>query len=79
MQCARAILSSVTCPALPYFSTLSQQWYDFLKKKKVTENKMCVLICFTSLSETFSILRRSERDMIKNVYWCSRKVTIILV
>ena len=49
MQCARSILSFATCPALLHFSTLPHQWHDFWKRKKVTANKMCVLIFFTTL------------------------------
>ena len=37
------------------------------KKTKVTEHKMCVLIFSTILSETFLILRRNERDMMRYV------------
>jgi len=65
MQCACAILSSVACPALQYFSTLSHRRYD--TRKNVTEHKMCVLISSTNLSETFLVLRRNDRDMIKSV------------
>jgi len=43
MQCECAILSSVTCPSLQYFFTLSRKSHDFLKQN-VTEHKICVLI-----------------------------------
>jgi hypothetical protein len=38
----RFILSSVACPAVPYF-TLSHKLYDS-RKKKVMEHTVCVLI-----------------------------------
>ena len=53
----------VTRPAQQYFSILSHERHDF--RKRVIKNKMCVLISSTLLSETFLILRRTERDMIK--------------
>ena len=64
MQRAPSISSSVACPALQYFSTLSHKRHDFRKKNGI-ELKMCVLIFSTNLSETFLILRRTERHMIK--------------
>jgi hypothetical protein len=65
----------VICPAVPYFSTLFHKRRDF--RKKVIEYKKCVLILHTKFCEIFHIVRRTERDMIKNEYWSSRKVTVI--
>jgi hypothetical protein len=47
-------------------------------EKKVTECKMCVLISSVIFSETFLILRRPERGVIKTVYWSSCKVLVFL-
>jgi len=58
MKCACAILSSVACPALQYFSTLSHKLWDLKKKLNIKY----------VLSYTFLILG-TERDMIKkNVF-----------
>jgi len=61
-------MSTIACPALPYFSTLSHKWQDF--RENVTEHKMCVEIHSKRLAETFLILRRYRRDII-NVHWYS--------
>jgi len=63
---------------LQYFSTLSYTRHDF-RKKKVIQYKMCVLVFVQILRETFLILRRIERDMIKNAYWSNRYSCQILM
>jgi len=51
----------------------------YQKQKLLTTHNMCVLFSSTILSETFPIVRRTERDMIKNILWSSCKVSVILV
>jgi hypothetical protein len=56
---------------------LENSYFGFSKKKLLTVT--CVIwFPLQLLSEDFLILRRTERDMIKNVYWHSCKVSIIL-
>ena len=72
MQWACATLSSVVCPVLQYFSTLSNKRHDFRRKNLL--NTKCVSIFCTIYCETFLALRRTEREMIRNVYWSARKI-----
>ena len=57
-------LSSVACLPLPSF-TLTYTWHD-LKKKKIA-HKMSLQFFLQILSETYTILRRIQRDIIINV------------
>jgi hypothetical protein len=61
------LLSSVACLDVSYFSTLSHKRHEFTKM--LIEHKTRVLIIFFLhlLSETFPILRRTERDAITSV------------
>ena len=77
MQCACAILSCCGLSGCAIFFHKISKAVRF--SKKGTEHKMCVLIFCTTLSLTFLILRRIERDVIKNVYWFSCKVSVIIV
>jgi hypothetical protein len=62
---ACVILTSVVCPAVQYFSTLSHKRHDF---RKFLLNKKCVFwFSLQLLSEAFLILRGPEQDIIKNV------------
>jgi len=51
----------------------------FSGKKKIVNKKSVFSPSLRLLSETFLILRRIQRDIIKNVYWSLCKVPVILV
>jgi hypothetical protein len=78
MHCASAIWPSVAFPALQYFSTLYYKQHDFRRKKERLLNIKCVLFFLEVYSDTLPILRRNDRRMIKNVYWFSKEVSVIL-
>jgi hypothetical protein len=89
MRMRRIVLSSVTCPALPYCHLWPARLYHIFphylisgtifEKKKLLNTKCVFWFSVLLLSEIFLILRITERDMIKNVYWSLRKVPVILV
>ena len=77
MQSACGVLhrSSVTCPALPYFSTAAHT-VRFSGKSSL---KIAFWFSLQFSSETFLILTRIQRDMIINVYRSSREAPVIFV
>jgi hypothetical protein len=76
MQSACAVLSSVACQAIPYFSALSHKQQNF--REKVIEHQMCVLI-LQLLGEAFLILRRIQQDALINIHRSLCEVPVILV
>ena len=53
-------------------------WTDF--RKKILLNTNCVFwFSLQLLSETFLILRRTQRDIVINVHWSSFKVSVIII
>ena len=70
-----AILPSVACPALQYFSTLSHKRHDF--REKVTEHKMCVLIFCTTFVWNISHSEKNLARYDQNVYRSACKVPLI--
>ena len=62
--------------AVPCFSTLSHKRHDF--RKNVIEHKISILIFFITLSETFLIRRRMQRDIVINVKGLCVKYLLLL-
>ena len=75
----RVILSSMVCPALQYFSTLSHKPHGFRAGEggEFIEHKMCALILSTKSSETFLIVRRIKRDIVINVRTSACEVPVL--
>jgi len=68
-------MSSVACRA-QHFSTLSHIRHDF--RQTLWKIKCVFRFSPRILSETFFILRRTERDMIKNLHWSSCQYLLFL-
>ena len=76
-MCMRHIVICGLSRSTTFFHLINSTIFE--KKKKVIEFKMRVFIFSTSMSEIFLIIGKSKRDMIKDVYWSSCKLHIILV
>ena len=60
------ILSSVACPAVPHFSTLSHKRQDF--QEKFVEHKLCGLIFFTNFVKNYS---NSKKNLARYYHKCA--------
>ena len=78
MQCACTILSSMACPGLQYFSTSSHKRHYFRGKKKLLNVRCVFSFSLQFLSQTFLILRRTERHRSKMYNSLHVKCTLFL-
>jgi hypothetical protein len=76
VQYAWGIFSSVACSVVQYHIFP----HDFIKERIFEKKNWAIKDMFwfylQRISETCLILRRKERDIIKNVYWSSCKVSV---
>ena len=82
MQCACAVLPSVSSPALSHFSVLShtsrENWGAGREGGEGIEYEICAFIFSTSYSDIFLVLKRIHRGFIINLHKSSCKVPVIL-
>jgi len=80
MQCACAILSCVwPVPLYSIFPHYLIKDTIFWTKKIIETKCVCVWVFLKFCSEMIFILRRTERDMMGNVYWRSCKVPLFFL
>jgi hypothetical protein len=72
------ILSSVACPALPYFSVSTQKRHDFGGKKSI-EHKMCVLSVFTTFACNTSHSKKSYKRTVHSASVLSALIIVRLL
>jgi hypothetical protein len=77
MQCACAILPSVACPPLQYFSTFSHKLHDF-REKNVIGLAICTLVLSTTFISSISHSKKNWARYDKKVDWSSSKVPLFL-
>jgi hypothetical protein len=73
----RRIMSSVACPALPYFSSLSHKRHDF--RKRLLNTKYVFWFSLPYLSESFCHSKKNSARYCHKCKKASYKVPVILI
>jgi len=79
MQCACAMLYCNLWPIWLYNIFPLYLINLRFSEKRILMRKCVLRLSLQLLFETFLILRRTERDMVNNVYWSSCKIPVIFV